>query len=232
MNSNIKSLIKVSSLTRTYSLGGEIVKALDNVSFEVEAGEMIAIVGTSGSGKSTLMHILGGLDKATSGQVFISGKDISKFKPAELSRFRNESIGFVFQNFNLQPMLSATENVLLPLLFSKNLSQRKKLAVDALVKLGLKDRLNHKPSELSGGQRQRVSIARAIVNSPKIILADEPTGNLDSKTGQSVLEILRELNQNDGVTVIVVTHDPNIAKSCDRIIQMKDGHIIDELKTI
>jgi putative ABC transport system ATP-binding protein len=220
------SLIHIKDLRKTYQLGGETIRALDGVNLDIDSGEMIAIMGPSGSGKSTLMHIIGGLDKPSSGDVFVIGRNISNFNQSQLSDYRNTVIGFVFQNFNLQSTLSTIDNVKLPLQFSKRNVNRNKHAMDILTSLGLSDRLKNKPAELSGGQRQRVAIARAIVNSPKIILADEPTGNLDSITGENVIALLRELNQVQGVTIIIVTHDQNVANKCDRIIKMKDGKII------
>ncbi len=207
-------------------MGGETVEALKNVSLDIEQGEMVAIIGPSGSGKSTMMHILGGLDRPDSGEVFVDEESLSKLSQRKLADYRNKKIGFIFQTFNLQPDLTSIENVELPLIIAgKNSKERKKLAKEALTKVGLGDRLKHKPNELSGGQRQRVSIARALVNSPKIIFADEPTGNLDSKTGANVLELLKKLNKDEGVTIIIVTHDNDIAEQCDRIVRMKDGEI-------
>lgn len=221
----MNNIIEVKNLKKYYKLGGETVKAIDNVSFEIEKGKLVAIIGASGSGKSTLMHILGGLDRADSGSVKVNGKDIANLNSKKLAKYRNKEIGFVFQSFNLQNNLTALENVMLPLQFGSKKGDRKKLATEALSKLGLLDRINHKPTELSGGQRQRVSIARAIVNKPSIIFADEPTGNLDSKTGKIVIEIFKKLIK-DGVTIVVVTHDQDIAKQCDQTIKMQDGKII------
>lgn len=221
-------MINVNNLKKFYKLGGETVKAVDGISFEIKDGEMLSIIGPSGSGKSTLMHILGGLDTADSGIVEVDGANIEELSGGRLARYRNKKIGFIFQTFNLQPHLTALENVELPLVFAGiRRGKRKQMAKEALVKVGLENRMNHKPNELSGGQRQRVSIARAIVNRPSIIFADEPTGNLDSKTGKSILELLRKLNQDEGVTVIIVTHDEYIARSTDRIIQIFDGKISD-----
>jgi putative ABC transport system ATP-binding protein len=220
-------MIKVINLKKHYNLGGEVVRAVDDISLEINDGEMVSIIGPSGSGKSTLMQILGGLDKSDNGKVIVDGQDISKLSSSKLAGYRNKKIGFIFQSFNLQPHLTALENVELPLIFSNySRSKRKAMAQEALVKVGLADRLNHKPSELSGGQRQRVSIARAIVNKPVIIFADEPTGNLDSKSGEAILKLLKELNNEEKVTIIIVTHDGSIAEATDRIIKMKDGKII------
>jgi len=221
-------MIKVINLKKYYELGGEIVKAVDDISFTVNQGEMIAIMGPSGSGKSTLMHILGGLDSPDAGSIEIDGIDLDSLKGKELAKYRNKMVGFVFQTFNLQPHLTARENVELPLIFANiSAKDRKILAEEALVKVELIDRMNHKPNALSGGQRQRVSLARALVNKPKIILADEPTGNLDSKTGDVILKLLKDLNKEEGVTVIIVTHDKYVANSTNRIIQIFDGKIKD-----
>ena len=221
-------MIKVSNLVKHYKLGGETVKAVDDVSFEVEDGEMISIIGPSGSGKSTLMHIIGGLDTPENGVIEVDGDNLKKLKKGQLAKYRNKKVGFVFQTFNLQTHLTAQENVELPLIFAGIPKKtRSELAKEALVKVGLQDRLKHKPNELSGGQRQRVSIARALVNSPSIILADEPTGNLDSKTGDMILSLLKDLNEQQKVTLIIVTHDEYVARACKRIIQIKDGKISD-----
>ena len=223
----MKVLLETKNLVKEYKLGGEEVHALRSVSLKINEGEMVAIIGPSGSGKSTLMHILGGLDRPDSGEVFVDGENLSKLSQRKLAEYRNKKIGFIFQTFNLQPDLTATENVELPLVIAgKGSRERKKLAQEALEKVGLKDRVKHKPNELSGGQRQRVSIARALVNSPKIIFADEPTGNLDTKTGANVLALLKKLNQEDGVTLIIVTHDEEIDSACDRVIKMRDGEIM------
>lgn len=221
------SFIELENLKKEYKMGTEVVYALDGVSLNIKEGEIIAVVGPSGSGKSTLMQIIGGLDKPTSGKVVVDNQDINKFSQRRLAQFRNKKIGFVFQTFNLQPDYTALENVELPLIFAGiRPKSRKAKSREAIVKVGLEDRINHRPSELSGGQRQRVSIARAIVNSPKIILADEPTGNLDSKNGKRILELLKKLNKEEGVTIIIVTHDANVAAQADRIINMQDGKII------
>lgn len=220
-------MINVKNLKKTYRLGGEVIRALDNVSLEIMEGEMVAIVGPSGSGKSTLMHVVGGLDRVESGEIRVNGRDISLLNSSELANYRNKEIGFIFQTFNLQAQLTALENVELPMIFSNvKPSIRKRIATEALEKVGLKDRLKHKPGELSGGQRQRVSIARSIVNNPSIILADEPTGNLDSKSGDTILKLLKDINHDNKVTILVVTHDEDIASSCSRIIKFKDGKIV------
>lgn len=221
-------MIEITNLVKHYKLGGELVKAVDDISFVVEDSEMISIIGPSGSGKSTLMHIIGGLDTPQEGSIKVDGMDLASMKKSQLAKYRNKKIGFVFQTFNLQSHLTAEENVELPLVFAGiPKKKRRAMAKESLIKVGLGDRLKHKPNELSGGQRQRVSIARALVNSPSIILADEPTGNLDSKTGDIILQLLKDLNKQQKVTLIIVTHDEYVAKSCERIIQIKDGKISD-----
>jgi len=203
------------------------VIALNQVSLSIQKSEMVAIVGASGSGKSTLMHILGCLDHPDSGQYFLEGKEISKMNKDALAKIRNNKIGFVFQSFNLLPRMSALENVELPLLYAGHPAAKDEAAA-ALEKVNLGSRLYHEPSQLSGGQQQRVTIARALVTNPSIILADEPTGNLDSKSNEEILKIFRKLNQ-DGRTVIIVTHDAEIAGKCRRQIKIRDGRIIEEI---
>lgn len=218
-------MINIKNVFKVYRMGNEALKVLDDVSVKIEKGEFVAIVGPSGSGKSTLMNIIGGLDKPTQGEVFIDGEDISKYSDKAMSKFRNKKIGFVFQSFNLEPTLTATENVMLPLMFSGiPEKERKKRAMDSLALVDLSDRGKHKPTELSGGQRQRVSIARALVTDPKIILADEPTGNLDSKSGKNVMKILTDF-KNQGYTIVMVTHNPEEASYADRVIKIQDGAI-------
>ncbi len=222
--------IEVRNLTKTYVMGTETVHALDGVSFQIQAGEMLAIVGSSGSGKSTLMNILGCLDKPTSGQYMLDGSDVSRLSGNSLAGIRNRKIGFVFQNFNLLPRMSALENVEVPLLYSSTAGAKKK-ALAALERVGLGDRWSHEPNQLSGGQRQRVAVARALVNSPTIVLADEPTGNLDSRTGKEIMQLFHDLN-DQGVTLIIVTHDSDIARQCRRNIVLRDGKILtDETKS-
>ena len=216
-------MIKTSGLQKTYWLGHNAVKALGGIDLEVKAGEMLAITGASGSGKSTLMHILGCLDSPDEGQYLLDGEDISDFSGDELARTRNKKIGFVFQSFNLLPRISAMENVEVPLLYAAH-PNPSKAAIEALHIVGLEDRINHEPNQLSGGQRQRVAIARAIVTNPSIILADEPTGNLDSKTSAEILQIFHNLHDS-GRTIIVVTHDDQVAAHCSRKIRMQDGFI-------
>lgn len=218
-------IIETKKLSKIYGKGRTEVKALDKVDLKITKGEFVAIMGSSGSGKSTLLNILGCLDKPTSGSYLLENKAIvDKTKAETLAKIRREKIGFIFQTFNLLPRTSALNNVILPAIYS-GLKNRKQKAKELLEKVGLEKRLNNKPNELSGGEQQRVSIARALMNKPQIILADEPTGNLDSKTGVGIMKLLRELNK-EGVTIIAVTHDINIAKQTDRIIKMQDGKII------
>lgn len=221
-------MIKVESLVKIYQMGDNILRALDEVSFQIRAGELVAITGTSGSGKSTLMNIIGCLDKATSGKYTLAGNDIATQTTDQLAEIRNKFVGFVFQSFNLLPRSNALENVELPLLYSGK-TNTKALAEEALASVGLADRKDYFPNQLSGGQKQRVAIARAIVTNPAIILADEPTGALDSKTTEEIMAIFENLN-NKGRTVIIVTHEHEIADRCKRKIQMKDGKILKDEK--
>ncbi len=232
VNSSTDKIIEVKDLYKVYRTGKENFTALNGVSFDVYSGEFVALIGKSGSGKSTLMHIIGGLDRPTKGYVKVLSDNITNYTSRQLAYFRNETIGFVFQSFNLQPTLSAFENVRLPLLFSRNFNLQTNSVVEALEKVYMWDKSLNKPSELSGGQRQRVAIARAIVNNPKIILADEPTGNLDSKTGEKVIETLKNLNKINKVTVLIVTHDHSIASQCDRVLTLSDGKIISDIKNV
>jgi putative ABC transport system ATP-binding protein len=221
------TLIHLQNVTKTYKLGGETLNALDNVSFSVESGEFIAITGPSGSGKSTLANIIGGLDRPTSGSVVVDGSDLSRVHDRQLSEYRNQHIGFVFQSFNLQGKQTALENVALPLVFARMKSrQRKARAVECLQAVGLGDRLKHRPSQLSGGQRQRVAIARALAIKPSIIIADEPTGNLDSARGEEIMKLLHTLNKQ-GITLLVITHDPTISRQAGRVIQIHDGKLME-----
>ena len=222
-----KPAIQVKDLTKMYRMGDQEVHALAGVSFDIQAGEMIAIIGSSGSGKSTLMNILGCLDRPTTGQYFLDGEDVSKLGTNRLARIRNQKIGFVFQSFNLLSRMSALENVEVPLLYS-GVHSAKDRALSALDRVGLGDRSDHEPNQLSGGQRQRVAIARALVTNPTIILADEPTGNLDSKTSVEIMGLFRELNEQ-GVTLIIVTHEHDIAAYCKRMIQVKDGVVVEDV---
>ncbi|WHZ04583.1 ABC transporter ATP-binding protein [Neobacillus sp. YX16] len=219
-------MIELESITKTYLLGKESVNVLNNINLKIEQGEFVAIMGPSGSGKSTLMNMIGCLDKPTTGKYTLSEENVSYYSDNELARVRNQSIGFVFQQFHLLPRLSALKNVELPMIYAGvSKSERQTRAVEALSKVGLSDRMDHLPNALSGGQKQRVAIARAIVNKPKIILADEPTGALDSKTSIDIMEQFRELNEEEGVTVIVVTHEPEVAAYSNRTIYVRDGMI-------
>ena len=225
-------MIKINSLSKEYVMGDNKLLALNDVTITINKGEFVSIMGSSGSGKSTLMNIIGCLDVPSSGDYFFRDNNISSYNSNKLAELRNKDIGFVFQNFNLLPRLNALENVILPLLYSgKNLKERNKLALDALEGVGLSDRINHRPNQLSGGQQQRVSIARAIAGSPKLILADEPTGALDSKTSLEIMKILNDLNSK-GITIVLVTHENDIAKYGSRIIKMKDGKIIEDKKNV
>ncbi|MDY3938624.1 MAG: ABC transporter ATP-binding protein [Oscillospiraceae bacterium] len=224
------NILEIKNLTKTYGKGDTMVKALDNVSFTVKKGKFVAIVGPSGSGKSTLLHIIGGVDKPTSGSVIIENTDITKLDETALAIFRRRQIGLVYQFYNLIPILTVEENLTLPLL----LDSRKpdKAQVDRIVSiLGLSDRVKHLPNQLSGGQQQRVSIGRALINNPAIMLADEPTGNLDSENSKEIVNLLRHFNEALNQTVIMITHDEKIALSADRVITIQDGRIVgDEVK--
>ena len=218
-------IIKTDSLTKHYQVGSEKVEALKGISFSVEKGEFISIMGPSGSGKTTLMNIIGCLDTPTNGTYFLNNKSVSELTDDELAHIRNDEIGFVFQSFHLLARNSALENVMLPLKYAgENKKNAIKRSNEALDKVGLSDRSNHSPSELSGGQQQRVAIARALVNKPSILFADEPTGNLDSKTGEDVMNLFKELNDN-GQTIILITHEDSIAQQSNRIITIMDGLI-------
>jgi putative ABC transport system ATP-binding protein len=217
-------LIEVEKLTKIYQMGGQQVPALAGVNFRIEIGEFVAIMGPSGSGKSTLMNLLGCLDHPSSGVYRLENLNIQDMNGNQLADVRNQRIGFVFQSFNLLPRASALENIELPLLYGR-VPKSKEIALKALERVGLAHRAKHNPSELSGGERQRVAIARALVNRPAIILADEPTGNLDSATGKEIIDLFQELNQEE-VTLILVTHEQEVAQQTKRIIQMKDGKII------
>lgn len=217
-------ILETKNLSKTYGKGDTLVKALDNVSFSVDKGEFVAIVGPSGSGKSTLLHILGGVDVPTSGEVIIDGTDVSKLDETALAIFRRRQIGLIYQFYNLIPILTVEENMTLPILLDGKKPNPKQL--DTLVeKLGLGHRLSHLPNELSGGQQQRVSIGRALLNNPALLLADEPTGNLDSENSKEIIELLRQFNKEYNQTVIIITHDERIANSADRIIAIEDGKI-------
>jgi putative ABC transport system ATP-binding protein len=224
----MEPLIRFDQVTKIYSIGRQEIVALDHVSLTIHQGEFVAIMGPSGSGKSTLMNILGCLDKPTAGEYYLDGLPVSRLRDEELAAIRNRKIGFVFQSFNLLPRITAVENVELPLIYSGIPAKlRRKRAVEALERVGLGDRLRNKPNELSGGQQQRVSIARALVNHPLILLADEPTGALDTKTSEEIMKIFQQLN-DAGNTVILVTHEPDIAEYARRIVRFRDGTITED----
>jgi putative ABC transport system ATP-binding protein len=217
-------VVETVNLTKEYHLGGIIVPALRGIDLRVRRGEFLVVMGPSGSGKSTLLNMIGGLDNPTSGKVYINGQDISRMSDAALTELRAREIGFVFQFYNLVPVLTALENVELPLMITGVPEKEgRKRAEELLDRVGLGDRLHHRPDELSGGQRQRVSIARALANNPSIVLADEPTGDVDTQTGSEIMELMHDLNRNMGATFIVITHDPVIAEHCDRVVRIVDG---------
>ena len=226
------SVISVRDLVKTYHVGEIAVHALRGISLEIESGEFVAVVGPSGSGKSTLMHILGCLDLPTSGSYSLDGTDVSHLTDDQLSAVRNHKIGFVFQGFNLLPRTSALENVELPLLYNGgsqlSAAQRRDRAIEALTAVGLKDRAEHHPNQLSGGQQQRVAIARALMNRPSILLADEPTGNLDSRTSIEVMDIFQGLREERGITIVLITHEHQVAEYGSRIVAFKDGRIVSD----
>ncbi|RAV05025.1 ABC transporter ATP-binding protein [Paenibacillus sp. YN15] len=226
MNESRRELIRIKDVKKVYTVGSETLNVLDGVSLNVEEGEFVAIVGPSGSGKSTLMNMIGCLDTPGEGAYFLDGYEISKQNDNMLAKIRNEKIGFIFQSFNLLSKLSAIENVELPLIYRGiNSKKRKELSALALEKVGLKERMNHRPTELSGGQQQRVAIARALAGEPPVLLADEPTGALDSKTGKDILQMLQKLNQS-GHTIILITHDMYIAEQSNRVVRIQDGRIV------
>jgi len=220
-------VIAVTDLTRTYRVGEIDVHALRGASLEIQPGEFVALTGPSGSGKSTFMHLIGCLDRPTAGQYLINGRDVARLSTHQLARVRNQEIGFVFQGFNLLSRTSALENVELPLLYAGGIgaSERKARAAEALAAVGLEDRMHHHPNQMSGGQQQRVAIARALVNTPALLLADEPTGNLDTRTSIEVMEIFQRLNADRGLTIVLVTHEPDIADYGTRIVSFRDGRI-------
>jgi putative ABC transport system ATP-binding protein len=220
-------IIAAERLSKRYELVGETVTALDGVDLAVREGEMVSITGPSGSGKSTLMHIIGCLDRPDEGTYRLAGEDVSRMSRNRLAEVRNRRIGFVFQTFNLLPRMSSLENVELPLLYGGRADARQRAAA-ALGRVGLGDRMGHEPNQLSGGQRQRVAIARALVMDPALLLADEPTGNLDSRTGRDILALFRALN-DEGHTIVIVTHDPSVAASCGRQVRLRDGRIVEDV---
>jgi ABC-type lipoprotein export system ATPase subunit len=225
------SLIRLENVHKTYHVGEIDVPVLRGVSIKIDAGEMVALIGASGSGKTTLMNILGCLDRATAGKYWLAGDDISALSADQRAVIRATRLGFVFQSFNLLPRTSALENVVMPLSYTPTAVSEKEAharAVELLKLVGLEDRMDHEPSQLSGGQQQRVAIARSLINRPPLLLADEPTGNLDSKTAEEILKVFQELNEKKGITTIIVTHDANVAAHTKRVIRMKDGGIIDE----
>jgi putative ABC transport system ATP-binding protein len=220
-------IIKLDNVWRTYMLGKTEVHALRGLSLEIFPGDFVAIMGSSGSGKSTLLNIIGCLDSPTKGRVYLKGKDISSMSESQLSQFRGKTLGFVFQEFNLLANLTAIENVMLPMIFQgTSLEKRKEGAKKLLVSVDLENRIFHEPGELSGGERQRVAIARAFANNPEVIIADEPTGNLDSATGKKIMEVLTDFHKKEGKTVVVVTHDAKIADYAEKVVNIQDGRII------
>ncbi len=226
-----KEIIRLRNVHKNYKMGTAIVRAVNDVNLSIKQGDFIAIVGPSGSGKSTLMNLVGALDIATTGAIYLDGENIEHMHESELASIRGKKIGFVFQTFNLVTSLTALENVMLPMLFQDSISmhEKKERAKNLLEEIGLKERMHHLPNEMSGGEQQRVAIARALANDPEVILADEPTGNLDSKTGKSVLKILKDLNKK-GKTIIVVTHNLEMAREARKIIRVKDGRIVNSLR--
>ena len=223
-------MLQLTNVSKIYHVGDESIPALKNINLEIDDGEFVAIEGPSGSGKSTLLHLIGGLDTPTSGEIKVNRKIINGLKDRELSKYRNREIGFVFQDFQLQSGLNVLENVEVPLMFATGRKRREatieKKSRELLKNVGLEDRLAHRPTEISGGQKQRAAIARALVNKPKILLADEPTGNLDSVTGRAIIGLLRHLHAKEKTTMVIVTHDRDIAKYADRMIHIRDGQII------
>jgi putative ABC transport system ATP-binding protein len=219
-------MIKLVDITKVYPMGKRELTVLKGVTLNIEQGEMVAIMGPSGSGKTTMLNVLGCLDKPTSGSYYFEGKEVSRLNGNELARIRGQKIGFIFQTFNLLSRLTALANVELGMIYAGGVERKQ--AIEALAKVGLSERIKHRPIELSGGEQQRVAIARALVKSPSLFLADEPTGQLDSHSGEEVISVLTSLNTEQGITVLVVTHDANIASHCQRIIHLKDGEIITE----
>ncbi|MBU5574957.1 MAG: ABC transporter ATP-binding protein [Candidatus Aenigmarchaeota archaeon] len=226
------NIIELVNVSKIYKLDNVEVKAISNINLKIKNGETVAIMGPSGSGKSTLLHIIGCLDKPSSGKVIIDSKDVSKLNENQLAEIRRQKIGFVFQFFYLIPSLNALRNVMFPMLFTNNLNkeEKEKKAIELLELVGLKNRIYHRPAEMSGGERQRIAIARALANDPQIILADEPTGNLDTEKGKAIIDLLLNLNKEKNITLIIVTHDSYIASHAKRIIKLKDGKIISDSK--
>jgi putative ABC transport system ATP-binding protein len=220
-------VVDAQDITKVYKMGDVDVHALRGLSLQIQPGEVLAIMGPSGSGKSTLMNILGCLDRPTTGEYFLEGERVSDLKDDQLADIRSRKVGFVFQTFNLLPRATALANVELPLRYARDRKNRRRRATEALEAVGLADRITHRPSELSGGQQQRVALARALVNNPSIVMADEPTGNLDTKSGDEIMELLLSLNKERDTTLIIVTHDPEIAEQTERIIYIRDGKIAD-----
>ncbi len=218
-------MIEAKNLWKIYEIGKVKVDAVKGISFKIKEGEFVFITGPSGSGKTTLLDMLGALSKPTKGKVFLDGRDMTKFNDYQLSMFRRKKVGFIFQTFNLMPSLTCLDNVLIPLMPEGVTEKDKKRAVNLLTEMGLKHRINHTPNELSGGERQRVAIARSLINNPKIIFADEPTGNLDTKTGDEVFKYLRKINKEQGKTILIVTHDIEYIRKKDKVYQIKDGVI-------
>ncbi|MFC1992041.1 ABC transporter ATP-binding protein [Chloroflexota bacterium] len=221
-------MIKLQDITKVYPMGKRELTVLNGVSVNIERGELVAIMGPSGSGKSTMLNLIGCLDKPTSGSYYLEDKEVSRLSSGELAQVRSQKIGFVFQTFNLLPRLSALANVELGMRYAGGVNR--KLAVEALAQVGLSDRANHRPTELSGGEMQRVAIARALVKNPPLLLADEPTGNLDSRSGEEIISILTSLHSEQGITLVMITHEENIARHCQRIIYFKDGQVEREEK--
>jgi len=221
-------MIQLKDITKTYPMGKRELTVLRGINLHIARGELVAIMGASGSGKTTLLNLLGCLDRPTSGSYFLDGKEVSRLNSGELAQVRGQKIGFVFQQFNLLSRLSAQANVEMGMRYSGGVDSRR--AKEALAKVGLAERINHRPTELSGGEQQRVAIARAIVKNPPIILADEPTGNLDSRSGEEIISILTKLHAEQGITLVTITHDPDVAQHCQRIIHIKDGQIVNEAK--
>jgi len=225
----VKHIVETTDLTKTYIQGGRPLEVLKGINLAVEEGEFMAIMGPSGSGKSTLLNMVGALDRPTSGKVFINGVDLSKLNDNQVAELRNREIGFIFQFFNLIPRMDARANVELPMAIAGvSRGQRHRRAIELLDLVGLADRADHKPSQLSGGEQQRVAIARALANEPNIILADEVTGNLDTKTGGEIMHLLRMLNKDEGKTFVLITHDPAVGQNTDRLVQLRDGLIVGE----